>query len=141
MKGSVLVAMVMSVALAASAQAQFTAVVPPAPKKAAPPTKAQVVAHADSVSRQTLTDMKTWVDSAAASMGVAAADTSRDTMTVATTTTTSSTTTSQVTTERNGTVAFSEGAPAPSTATDEPFYFLLGAGTLTIGLVLLRRHA
>lgn len=132
-------ALALSLALLAPAglQAQFTTFVPK-PTKAAvdsarPATVAEAKAHADSVTRMSITSMKEWVDSAA---GIAANDTTTaantmtpTTQTVATNTTTSST--------RGTTTTFSNGAIAPNTASPLPAYLAAGFASLTAGLLLL----
>jgi hypothetical protein len=116
------------------AAAQFTGLVTPPPRPAPP---AEIVAQAgdvmaDTTAARRMTDMKTWVDSAAVAV---AAQTPRDT------------TTPPVVIETPPAVApaqeqvmeFRDGAPAPDTATVLPAFVLLGAGLIAVGAVLRRR--
>jgi hypothetical protein len=113
------------------AGAQFTTFIPPQPKavdsvKAV--AAAATVAHTDSVVNMRLTNMKTWVDSAAglAATPMTAADS------LATTTTLAAVETPvPATTMRDGT-------RAPATASMLPLIALIGASTLSVGLLLLR---
>jgi hypothetical protein len=108
--------------LPAAAAAQFTTFV-------APPERVDTVivfdtvrvADADSVSRASINNMKAWVDSAAGD--------AVDLRTV----TDSPTTPDRV-------PAFTDGAPAPDTATPLPLLLTLGAGAIGVGTVLLRRR-
>jgi hypothetical protein len=113
------------------AGAQFTTFIPPQPKVvdtvAAPTATATVAARADSTMNMQLTNMKTWVDSAAgvSPASVAAADSLATATTVADTTITT-------TTMRNG-------SRAPETASALPLIALLGGLSLSAGLLLMRR--
>jgi hypothetical protein len=116
----------------AVAHAQITTYVPvPVQSDSA---KAAVVAtraaQADSSTKATLTNMKTWVDSAA---GIAAAPDTAVT-TVATNTTTTSTSPA---TGRPVTTTFSNGAVAPETASTLPLIALVGLAALSLGTVML----
>lgn len=110
-----------------TARAQITTFVPPAPQsdsvRAA--VVAQEKARTDSATSQTLTSMKTWVDSAA---GIAAP---ADTTTVSTQVATTETTQHPVTT------TFSNGAVAPETASPLPLIALVGLAALSLGTVML----
>lgn len=119
--------------------AQFTTYVAP-PRKATvdtakpKPPAAVAKARADSASRMSLSDMKTWVDSAAGK--------STPTMTVAETTLANVDTTtvpaSQASPPARATTKFSSGAIAPNTATSLPTLLVLGVVMLVSGVVLLR---
>jgi len=116
------------------AGAQFTTFIPPQPKvvdsaKMQTATAvAAVAANADTTMNTRLTNMKTWVDSAA---GVAPARmTAADSL--ATATTVADTAITTTTTMRNG-------SRAPATASALPLIALLGGLTLSAGLLLMRR--
>lgn len=120
--------------------AQFTTFVAP-PKKAvvdsAPHTVVAAKAKSDSVARMSLTDMKTWVDSAAGtSTQVAMAS---DTGASATANVSMPAPTPS-TGGRNTTTTFSNGAIAPNTASPLPIYLATGLLTLSAGLLLMRRR-
>ena len=122
---------------AAPASAQFTTFVPP--KKAAvadsAPTQATAAQRADSVQRQTLTDMKVWVDSAARALSV-----NIDTATAVDSLVVDSLAGDVVqATESAPTTEFREGAPAPDTATMFPMLAIAALGCLGAGALLLRR--
>src|SRR5206468_1981495 len=112
------------------ASAQFTTFIPPRNPVADSAKAAAVVeqkAQTDSVARAQITNMKTWVDSAA---GIApapqtAADSLAQNQSAATTTAAESTT-------------FRNGMRAPATASDLPLLLLAGAALLFAGLVVLR---
>ena len=106
------------------AQAQFTTFIPP---RTADSVKSAVVATqqkvSDSVAKAQITDLKTWVDSAS---GIAAPATAADSaarLTAADTTT------------------FRSGSRAPATASVLPMVALVGAGSLLLGLLLLRERS
>jgi hypothetical protein len=115
------------------ASAQFTGLVTPPPRPAAP---VELVAqagdvHADSSAAARMSDMKAWVDSAAVAV---AAQSPQDT------------TTPPVVVEtpvaappQDEVSAFREGAPAPNTATPLPALLLLGAGLFAGGAALRKR--
>ncbi|GAC1683022.1 MAG: hypothetical protein NVS9B3_00820 [Gemmatimonadaceae bacterium] len=127
---------------ASSARAQITTVLAP------PVAKSQTVAAApttrarrDSVARARLTDMKAWVDSAAASAGVSGG-------------TTTVVSTGDVSAGRGHdapaaaapatpapVTSFHEGAPAPATASPLPLLALAGVTALVVGALLMRRRA
>jgi cytochrome b len=115
------------------ASAQFTTFIPPK-ATVVDSVKAVVVAQkqarTDSVVNMQLTNMKTWVDSAAgvAPAPMTAAD-SLETMN-AMNTSVAATTTATETTMRNG-------SRAPATASALPFIALLGVGVLGLGMFLL----
>jgi hypothetical protein len=112
----------------ASASAQFTTFIPPQ-SKVKDSVKAAVVAEqrarSDSMTAASVTNMRTWVDSAA---GVVAPTTAADSLTRAV---------AESTTFRNG-------SPAPMTASSLPLLLLLGVSSLSAGALLLvrptRRH-
>src|SRR4051812_31423186 len=115
------VAIALIAAWPAAASAQFTTfIAPPNPVKDS--IKAAVVAEqravADSVTHAQITDMKTWVDSAAGVVPTPAIDT-----TIAPTLRT----------------ATANGVVAPSTASLLPFLLVLGGVSMLLGLMLLRR--
>jgi hypothetical protein len=101
-------------------EAQFTTFIPPK-NKVADSVKAAVVAEQkaqeDSLSRAQVTNMKTWVDSAAGLMPTTTADTLPPLET--------------------DTLAFRNGARAPATATSLPLMVLVGAAALLLGAFLL----
>ena len=123
----------------AALSAQFTTFVAP-PRKAAvdsaPATVAAAKSHADSVARMSLTDMKTWVDSAAGT-GTQVASATDTTMTAANASL-------PAVPAPNGnagtTTTFSNGAIAPNTASPLPAYLAAGLATFSVGLILLRRR-
>ena len=122
----------------AALSAQFTTFVAP-PRKAvvdSAPTTVAAKARADSVARMSLTDMKTWVDSAAGtSTQVASAN---DTTMAAANAATPAT---QVTSgNARTTTTFSNGAIAPNTASPLPAYLAAGLASFSVGLFLLRRR-
>ena len=136
---NVVAALVAASALALTAvpaSAQFTTFVPP--KKAAvvdtAPTQAAAEERADSVQKQTLTDMKVWVDSAARALAVNIDTTAVDSMVV-------DSLAGDVVQEPQGTstTEFREGAPAPDTATMFPMIAVAALGCLGAGALLLRR--
>lgn len=111
----------------AMAQAQFTTFIPPR-NKAADSVKAAVVAQqkaqTDSISHAQITNMRTWVDSAAGVTPVP--KTAADSLAAGL----SATTVADTTTFRNGT-------RAPATASDLPLLALIGAAALLLGTLLL----
>lgn len=115
------------------ARAQFTTFIPPV-DKAADSVKAAVVAEQkaqnDSVVTAQMTNMKTWVDSAA---GIAPTPvtpvTAADSLAVATTTTTTTTRTDS---------AFVNGMRAPATASLLPLLLVLGIGLIFAGVLISR---
>ena len=122
----------------AALSAQFTTFVAP-PRKAvvdSAPTTVAAKARADSVARMSLTDMKTWVDSAAGtSTQVASAN---DTTMAAANAATPAT---QVTSgNARTTTTFSNGAIAPNTASPLPAYLAAGLASFSVGLFLLMRR-
>jgi hypothetical protein len=109
----------------AAAAAQFTTfIAPPNPVKDS--IKAAIVAEqkatTDSLTRAQITDMKTWVDSAAGVPPAVASDSIFATNTSASATAMSA----------NGTVA-------PSTASPLPFLLVLGGAAMLLGAALMRR--
>jgi hypothetical protein len=112
----------------AVAAAQFTTfIAPPNPVKDS--IHAAVVAEqkatTDSVTRAQITDMKTWVDSAAGVPPGRASDSIFATTAATTTTPT--------------TAMSSNGTVAPSTASPLPFIIVLGAAAMLLGLAMMRR--
>ena len=129
------------------ASAQFTGVVIPPPAKAAPvaaQAAPQTIAERrDSATRVTMTNMKDWVDSAAATLGVApapAAPAIADTSAATAAATPAAHTGHAAAARPAETTEFREGAPAPNTATPVPTLALLGAISMFAGLWLLRRR-
>jgi hypothetical protein len=134
---------------AASANAQITTVVSVPPKRneaaqqAAAAQREQVVQ--DSVARVTMTGMKEWVDSAAASLAIrpdttpTAADTSVGTSRAPTSP--APRTNSQSPTRADSTAEFRDGARAPATATAIPAIALGGAALLALGVAMRRRES
>lgn len=118
-----LIMLAMIASLPAIARAQFTTFIPPQ-NKAVDSVKAVVVAqskaHADSAVNMQLTNMKTWVDSAA---GVAPVPTT----TVATSMSTAASAPVSSTRMRNG-------RRAPATASALPLIALIGALSLGFGM-------
>ncbi|HEY2376877.1 MAG TPA: hypothetical protein VGH98_12940 [Gemmatimonadaceae bacterium] len=119
--------------------AQFTTYVAP-PRRAAadtarPKSPATVAkARADSASRMSLTEMKTWVDSAAGTStpAVSIADTalaSVDTTTLPP---------RPAPARARSTTTFSSGAIAPNTATSLPTLLVVGVGLVAVGVLVLR---
>ena len=134
----VLMPWVAVVAMAIPAGAQFTAVVAP-PKKpvdsaTAAAAAATIAEQRDSTTRATMGDMREWVDSAAATLGVRVDSVPLDT-------------TQRVVpvdppvVEPAPTETFRDGAPAPDTATPLPLLAVGGGLLLLSGLWLLRRPA
>lgn len=110
-----------------AAAAQFTTFVAPPPRVdtvivadtlvTAPPS-------ADSVARASINNMKAWVDSAAGDAVDLRAETS----------------TGAATPAAPAAGVFTDGAPAPDTATPLPMILALGAGAMGAGAFLLRRR-
>ena len=119
----------------ATASAQFTTVTRPAPRVAAAIDSAPIRAQRDSVARVALTDLKTWVDSAA-NIATVRDDSVMD---AADTAAIVARTPARQTPEARRTTAFSEGAVAPATASPLPMLALLGLTALGVGAFLLRR--
>lgn len=121
-----MVALVLIAAAPAAGAAQFTTfIAPPTPIKDS--IKAVVVAEqksmSDSITHAQITDMKTWVDSAAGIAAIPAIDTTLGVKNTTTQTTT----------------AVSNGVVAPATASPLPFLLVIGGSAMLVGLVLLRR--
>jgi hypothetical protein len=120
--------------ISSAASAQFTTFIPPQ-VKAADSVKTAVAnqqrAVADSIQRVQLTNMKTWVDSAAGVVAPPVAARADSLMAAPP----DSLTRSQVATDSAPTLK--NGARAPETASDLPLLALLGAMGLGIGTVLL----
>jgi LPXTG-motif cell wall-anchored protein len=128
---------------AVPASAQFTGVVVPPPAKAPPvaAAAAQTIAERrDSAVRVTMTNMKDWVDSAAATLGVAPAPVVTDSAQPPVAAAPVLTAPAPPATRTPETTEFREGAPAPNTATPIPMLALAGLVSLTSGLWLLRRR-
>lgn len=122
-----LFALVMLAGMPATAAAQFTTFIPPQ-TRVADSVKAVVAAaqkaQADSAVTLQVTNMKTWVDSAA---GIATPPiTATDSATVGLTPAAAPETTT-----------FTNGARAPETASDLPTLVLVGAVLLALGAILL----
>jgi len=115
----------------AVAQAQFTTFIPPR-NKVADSVKAAVVAEqkaqADTSAATRLTNMKTWVDSAA---GVVVPVTAADSLAAGLT---------PDTTFQMDTLTMRNGARAPSTASTLPLAALAGILAVSLGLALARRR-
>ena len=123
-----------SAVLASPAQAQFTTfIAPPSPVKDSIKIAAAASQRsADSITRAQITDMKTWVDSAAGLPQVKPADsaaTKRDTAK-----TPVATTPAVATTVSNGVIA-------PQTASALPLLLVLGLSALLVGAMLTWRQA
>jgi hypothetical protein len=125
-----LLAVALVVGMPGLARAQFTTFIPPR-AKAVDSVKAvvaaQAVARSDSIVNTQLTNIKTWVDSAAGTMS-AAPTTAADTIAAST---------SASVTARSDTVAMRNGRRAPATASALPLIALLGLGAIAAGLLLL----
>jgi LPXTG-motif cell wall-anchored protein len=136
----VLSACAIGVLRAVPLHAQFTAAVAPPPARVEPAVVAPTIAERrDSVGRATMTDMREWVDSAAATLGVRADTVAVDS--AAGVVVPPPLPAVQADPEiREPTVAFREGAPAPDTATVLPLLGLSGGLLLAVGLWLLRRR-
>ena len=130
---------------AAPASAQFTGVLIPPPAKAAQVVQAPAQTGAerrDSAVRVTMTNMKDWVDSAAATLGVTPAPASALATDSALPAVVAPAPAAHVEhaapAKATETKEFREGAPAPNTATVIPMLALLGLASLVVGLWLLR---
>lgn len=122
-----LLALVMLAGMPATAAAQFTTFIPPQ-VRVADSVKAVVAAaqkaQTDSAVSLQLTNMKTWVDSAA---GISTPPvTAADSATVGLTSASAAETTT-----------FANGSRAPETASDLPTLALIGAVLLVLGTILL----
>lgn len=130
-----LFALSLIVALPAVAAAQFTTFIPPQAKavdSAKAAVAAQKTAQADTSLNTRLTNLKTWVDSAA---GVVATPTpARDSLAAANPTVSPR---DSVSVRASDTATFRNGARAPATASDLPLLALLGAGALGLGALIL----
>jgi len=84
---------------------------------------AQQKSMTDSITHAQITDMKTWVDSAAGIAAIPPIDTTLPKTTV---------TTARATTVSNGVIA-------PATASPLPFLVAIGGAAMFLGLALLRR--
>ncbi len=130
-----LLALALTAGISATASAQFTTFIAPQTKQT-PAQKAAAVAQektrVDSIQRVQLTNMKTWVDSAAGSIAPPAAI--PDTLTRSTT---FSSDTTFARAQANDSVTLKHGVRAPATASDLPLFALLGAIALAIGTVML----
>jgi len=125
-----LIVLALIVSLPAAAAAQFTTFIPPQ-NKVADSVKTAVAAEqkarSDSTVNMQLTNMKTWVDSAAGvvSPPVTAADSLASTVTPTTAVSTADS------------AALRGGARAPETASELPLLALIGATALGLGALLL----
>ncbi len=131
---------------AVPASAQFTGVVMPPPAKPSP-VVAQSATQSlgerrDSAARVTMTNMKDWVDSAAATLGVAAAPAPApvDSAQSPVAAVPAAPAVQHPASHSAETTEFREGARAPNTATPVPMLALLGLVSLVAGLWLLRRR-
>lgn len=136
----------------AEARAQFTTYVQPPRKETKVPaavTAAQEKAKSDSVQRAAITDMKTWVDSAAVALAAGGADSAGATVARRDTAfdrVDSASAPARDTPSRTRdtagvpTTRFRDGARAPNTASPLPAIALSGAGLLVLGLGLARRR-
>jgi hypothetical protein len=110
----------------AAASAQFTTFIA-SPNPIKDSIKSAIVAQqksmTDSITHAQITDMKTWVDSAAGIAAIPPIDTTLP-RTVATAT---------------QTTAVSNGVIAPATASPLPFLVAIGGAAMFLGLALLRR--
>jgi LPXTG-motif cell wall-anchored protein len=125
------------------ASAQFTGVVVPPKAKvvvAVDSTPKTVAERRDSVAKVNLGNMKDWVDSAAAKIGVPAAPAATDTAAAAPLAPAPVARVEDPAAPTRGTTEFREGAAAPNTATPIPLLALLGLSSLATGLWLLRRR-
>lgn len=124
------------------AQAQFTTAI--APRKAAEAPTPALVAEArqrnDSVAKETLTDMKAWVDSAASTIAAVPRPAAPDSVRTAAAVGPDTAASRRTTRSSSGDVAFQDGGRAPNTATPLPLIVLAGLGALGAGLVLLLRR-
>lgn len=130
-----LIAFSLIVSLPAAAAAQFTTFIPPSTKvadSAKAVVAAQKTAKADTSLNTRLTNLKTWVDSAA---GVVAPSTrAQDSLA---TPLPDSAAAAVSATNPADTAALRKGARAPETASDLPMLALIGAVTLGLGAFLL----
>ena len=126
---------------AVPAAAQFTSVVVPPPKPApVVQSRTETIAERrDSAARVNLTNMKDWVDSAAATLGVTVApvDSARAPVN-APAVQADPKQAPQTPAKSAETTEFREGARAPDTATPIPMLALGGLLSLVAGLLLLR---
>ena len=120
------IALAIVAAAPAAAAAQFTTFIA-RPNPVRDSIKAAVVADqrvmTDSITQAKITDMKTWVDSAAGISRMSTIDTTTPPRVAMAKTTT----------------AVSNGTVAPATASNLPFLIALGGTMMLIGLALLRR--
>ena len=130
-----LIAISLIASMPAAAAAQFTTFIPPQVKvadSAKAIVAAQKTATADTSLNVRLTNLKTWVDSAA---GVVAPSTQARDSLAATTSDSAALVASK--TNASDTAALRNGARAPETASDLPMLALIGAATLGLGALLL----
>ena len=126
------------------ASAQFTGVVVAPRAKAVPASDSApktIAERRDSVAKVTMTNMKDWVDTAAASLGVPVAPVVLDSAATAAAVAPTSAHVDTAAHAARTTTEFREGAPAPNTATPIPLLALLGLMSLAGGLWMLRRRA
>ena len=122
----------------ATAVAQFTGVVTPPKREAPSPAALQAeAAREDSVTRVALTDMKVWVDSAAASI-TAASTASLDSANAVPVAEDSA---SGVVEPQPATTEFRNGVPAPNTASTLPLLGVIAFGAMGMGAALLWRKS
>ena len=123
------------------ASAQFTSVVipPPAKPAAVAQTRTETIAERrDSAARVTMTNMKDWVDSAAATLGVSVAPVDSAPAVVEALPVLPEPQAPPTAALASETTEFREGARAPDTATPIPLIALLGLLSMGAGIALLR---
>jgi hypothetical protein len=123
------------VGLPAAAAAQFTTFIPPQNKatdSAKIAVAAQKTAQADTSFNTRLTNLKTWVDSAAGVVATPAP--ARDSLAAMNPPPPAN---DSVLLKTSDTATLRNGARAPATASDLPLLALLGAGALGLGALLL----
>ena len=121
--------------LPSAAAAQFTTFIPPQAKvadSAKAAVAAQKTAQADTSLNTRLTNLKTWVDSAAGVVATPAP--ARDSLASLNPAASAS---DSVAPKMSDTSTLRNGARAPATASDLPLLALLGAGALGFGALLL----
>ena len=133
-----LLAFALMAGVASAASAQFTTFIPPQ-TKAADSAKSAVAtqqrAEADSIQRVQLTNMKTWVDSAAGVVAPPASTRADSLMGSPPDSLIRAQAASQLATDSAPTLK--NGARAPETASNLPLFALLGAMGLGIGTIML----
>jgi hypothetical protein len=121
---------------------QFTTYMPPLPPQPKPTDSAKVVVvrhetvRTDTSMRMRLTDMKTWVDSAAGSVAPPASAKPPEAIPAVPTPPTPDTASINPV-SRDSVARLRHGRRAPATASDLPLFALIGAAALAVGTVLL----